>query len=67
MFLSYSATGMPKINMLILKVFIILDVLEGIFFCAVMHIFLCKKERSSFLLEALQVFGKVSMYSRIDE
>jgi hypothetical protein len=35
------ATGMPKINSLILLVFNFSDILECTVFCALLHIFLC--------------------------
>jgi len=57
------ATGMPKINLLILLKFHFLGILDCTVFCAVMHSFLCKKKRSGILLEAFQVFWKISMRS----
>ena len=67
MCLIYIATGMPKFKLLILLNFHFLGILDCTIFCAVVHIFLCKRERSGFLLEALQSFGKASMCSGPDE
>ena len=52
MFSIYVATGMPRINLLILHKFHFLGILECTVFCAVVHIFLCKRERSG-CLEAI--------------
>jgi hypothetical protein len=42
----YNATGMPKINFMILHEFHFLRILQCTIFCAVVHSFLCKKEGS---------------------
>jgi hypothetical protein len=47
----YNATGVPDTNMLILCVFQNLSILECTVLCAVVHNFLCKKERSCCFIE----------------
>jgi len=67
MCLIYIATGMPNINLLILLKLHFLGILECTFFCAMVHIFLCKRERSGFLLKVLQIFWKIFMCSEPNE
>jgi hypothetical protein len=64
MCLIYIATGVPKVKLLILGLFRFLGIFECTAFCAVVHSFLCKKERSDFLIggvtgfrEGFYVFG----------
>ena len=56
MCLIYIATGVPKFNLLILLKFYILGILECTGFCAMVHSFLCKRERSGFLLKGVIIF-----------
>jgi len=53
MFPTYIATGMPKINRLILLEFHFLSILECTVFCAVVHISLCKRGHSCFFIEGV--------------
>jgi len=56
MVLFYIAMGTPKINLLILLEFHFLGILECTVFFAVVHIFLCKRERSGFFIGAVTGF-----------
>lgn len=55
--LDYIATGMPETKVLILYVFHNLSILECTVSCAVVHIFLCNKERASCFIEGRSRFS----------
>jgi len=63
MVLIYTATDMPKINLMILLKFHFLGILECTVFCAVVHSFMCKRERSCifpvFLIGGVTVLGRM--------